>query len=93
MAEQHYDMEQDPAYGAWDYGHRIFGTIVYLNDDYLGGEIFYPQYGIEVKPKAGSLIIHRGNSDNIHGIKKIISGTRYAIPAFWGVDPEYNNEF
>jgi len=92
-ADAHYDGEQDPAYGAWNYTHRKFGTVIYLNDDYEGGEIYYPQYGIEVKPKAGCLIMHRGSSDQLHGIKEVTSGVRYAIPAFWGDEEEYNNEF
>jgi hypothetical protein len=93
FADAHYDGEQDPAYGAWNYAHRKFGTVLYLNEDYLGGEIYYPQYGIEVKPRAGCLIMHRGSSDQMHGIKEITSGTRYSVPAFWGDEEKYNNEF
>ena len=38
-----------------------YGVVVYYNDNYRGGEIDYPELGISIKPKAGSLIMHAGN--------------------------------
>ena len=36
----------------------LYGLIIYLNDDYEGGEICYPSLDLKIKPKAKSIIIH-----------------------------------
>lgn len=33
------------------------GSLIYLNDDYNGGEIGFPNYNIKVKPVPGDLVI------------------------------------
>jgi hypothetical protein len=58
-----------------------FGVVVYYNDDYVGGEIYYPSLGIFHKPKARSLVMHGGNID--HGTKPVIDGpNRYFSTTF-----------
>jgi hypothetical protein len=42
-----------------------YGFCLYYNDDYLGGELDYPDIKIKVKPKANSLYIHGGHI--VHG--------------------------
>lgn len=69
--------------------HRHFGAIIYLNDDYQGGHTYYPQYDLEVTPKVGSLAIHPGDPDHLHGVTKVEGGLRYTIASFWTFDKEY----
>jgi hypothetical protein len=58
-----------------------YGVVIYINDDFNGGEISYPTLDIVHKPKARSLIIHPGNLP--HLVNKIIDGpTRYSITTF-----------
>lgn len=52
-----------------------YAFILYLNDDFTGGEICYPEYGIEYKPKAGDVVIH--SSAVVHAVKKVVEGFRY----------------
>jgi len=59
-----------------------YGMIYYLNSDYDGGELFYPNLGLSIKPKANSLLIHPGAKEYEHGVKDVISGTRYCITLF-----------
>ena len=73
----HHDAVQNP----WKYG-----VIVYLNDNYMGGELVYTNLGIEFKPKAGPIVMHAANDDCVHAVKKVISGTRYMMTFFAG-DP------
>lgn len=54
---------------------HCYTFLFYLNDDFEGGEISYPEYKVDYKPSAGDLIIH--TTDVIHGVKKIKSGMRY----------------
>ena len=58
-----------------------YGIVIYYNDDYLGGEIEYPELGIVHKPKARSLVLHGGNI--LHGPSKVLGDkTRYFSTAF-----------
>jgi hypothetical protein len=58
-----------------------YGIVIYYNEDYLGGEIEYPELGIVHKPKARSLVLHGGNV--LHGPKKVVGdSTRYFSTAF-----------
>jgi hypothetical protein len=58
-----------------------FSLVTYINDDYEGGEISFPNHNITIKPKAGSLIMFPSQQPYIHEVKPITSGTRYMSPA------------
>lgn len=68
------------------FSHRAFGSIIYLNDDYIGGHTFYPNFDFEIKPKAGSLAVHPGDPEHLHGVTKIVDNIRYTIACFWTSD-------
>ena len=57
-----------------------YGILMYLNSDFDGGEICYPEYGIEYKPKRGVLLIH--HAGNMHGVNPVSTGTRYSMTSF-----------
>lgn len=59
-----------------------FGVVIYLNDDFEGGEIEYPYLNISIKPKPGLLICHSAEKKYSHQINKMISGTRYMMTRF-----------
>jgi len=59
---------------------RMFTIICYLNDDFQGGEIFFPEMSQTLKPKAGELLLFY--SELLHGVKPILSGFRYCIVWF-----------
>ncbi len=59
--------------------------LFYLNDDYEGGELYFPNQGIQFKPKPGGAYFFPGDMNFIHGVKTIESGTRYVIPFFWTI--------
>lgn len=58
-----------------------FSLVAYINDDYEGGEIHFPNQNVTIKPQAGSLIMFPSQEPFIHEVKPIISGTRYMSPA------------
>lgn len=58
------------------------GAIFYINDDYEGGEIYYPALGIELKPKANSFVIHPSKNGYEHGVKEVLGGDRINITYF-----------
>lgn len=59
-----------------------WGLVAYISDpsSYNGGEIYYPDHDLEVKPAKGSLAIHRGNIK--HGVKTVENGIRFVLVAF-----------
>jgi hypothetical protein len=64
--------------------NKAFTSIIYLNDNYEGGELYFPQHnGFKIKPKKGTMLIFSGTIDNMHGIKEVTSGTRYTHVTFW----------
>jgi hypothetical protein len=73
--------------------HRAFGSIIYLNDDYSGGHTFYPNFDIEVVPEAGSIAIHPGDPEHLHGVTTIENSIRYTIASFWTLDKEKSHEW
>lgn len=58
-----------------------YGFCLYYNDDYLGGELDYPEINIKVKPKANSLYIHGGHI--VHGSLPVLDDRiRYFTTVF-----------
>jgi acyl-CoA synthetase (AMP-forming)/AMP-acid ligase II len=83
----------------WDVGTRLslhvddlgyiednhLPTLVYLNDDYEGGELGFATHGIVIKPKIGDLIIFPGNMHYPHEVFEVLSGTRYTLPIWFTI--------
>lgn len=61
--------------GLNEYPDREYASIIYLNDDYQGGEIYIPELKFELKPKKGQLVCFQGGK-YMHGVKKILKGER-----------------
>jgi Uncharacterized iron-regulated protein len=68
-----------------DFPHYDIASLFYFNDDYEGGELFFPIQGIEFKPVGGSAYFFPGDKGYIHGVRPIISGGRYTSPFFWQI--------
>jgi len=57
-----------------------FGCVVYLNDNFDGGELVYPKLNKTIKPIAGRLIVH--SSEEPHLVNTVLNGTRYFLSSF-----------
>ncbi len=67
----HYDGGTDTA--------RCLTAICYLNDDYVGGELEFPNFKIKIKPEPGMLIVFPSNYAYSHIAHPVTEGTKYAI--------------
>jgi hypothetical protein len=67
----------------------MWGSVIYINDDYEGGEIYYPDYDYLYKPKAGSMAMHRGETR--HGVKKVTSGERFCAASLITITGNWNS--
>jgi hypothetical protein len=60
----------------------MYGVVLYLNDDFTGGELKYTKKSIVHKPKAKSLVCHPASEEYEHEVLEVKSGTRKFISFF-----------
>lgn len=70
---------------------RDITCVVYLNDDYKGGEINFNIFNLEFKPKQGEILIYPTTWEYTHSVSKVI-GNRIAIVFWFKTNPELNIE-
>ena len=59
---------------------RTISTVLYLNDNYEGGEIAFPRLdNLVYKPKAGDIAIFPSNYIYEHSSEPMISGDKYSV--------------
>jgi hypothetical protein len=69
-----------------------YATIIYLNENYNGGEFFFVNKNFSIKPKAGSLLFFPGTSEFEHGVKPVQDGPiRYVLVGFVKIKDFYKN--
>ena len=71
---------------------RTHSALVYLNNDYEGGEIFFPRLNIALKPSAGMLVIFSSGAEHEHGVTEITEGKRYTMPSWYTADESHKYE-
>ena len=59
-----------------------YSLLVYINDDYEGGEISFPFLNITIKPKANQLLIFPSAYLFVHSISEVKKSRRLAIVGF-----------
>lgn len=74
-----------------EYPHRDFGAIVYLNDEYDGGEFYFEKLKWEIKPRAGMLLAFPGDLQHFHGVKKVLRGDRYTAASWYTRDERHRD--
>jgi hypothetical protein len=81
--------EMNPFITAWTEGtsqkehtdnSNEYTAIIYLNDNYEGGELNFPDLDLVIKPLKGSVMLWPGYLT--HSISTVTSGTRYTMPVF-----------
>jgi hypothetical protein len=58
--------------------------LLYLTDNYQGGELYFPKQDLKFKPKAGTFIFFEGNIEVPHEVLEVTGGTRCNIISFYG---------
>lgn len=61
-------------------GH--LANLIYLNDNYDGGELYFPERNITIKPKPKMLISFPGNINYLHGVSENKNATRFNLSLF-----------
>lgn len=74
-AGKHFNIHADhgPAYVT------TVSVVAYLNDDYEGGELYFPRFDLTIKPKAGDILVFPSTYIYEHASLPIKSGTKYSV--------------
>jgi len=72
-----------PAHQDQGVSTRVLSSVMYLNNDYQGGEIEFVNSGVKLKPEAGSIIFFPSNFLYVHEVYPIESGFRYSMPHWY----------
>lgn len=81
---EHIDNHADPS--------LVYAAVMYINDDYTDGELYFTKLDIEFKPHAGSLMIFATGDEYEHGVRAPGAGPhRYVLPCFIGKTGYYSN--
>jgi hypothetical protein len=68
-----------------DFPYYDIASLFYLNDDYDGGELYFPLQDVKLKPKRGAAYFFPGDKNYIHGVTEIKNNVRYTCPFFWTI--------
>ena len=68
-----------------DFPNYDLASLFYLNDDYEGGELYFPLQGVQFKPKKGAAYFFPGDKNFIHGVTEVKNGLRFTCPFFWEI--------
>lgn len=58
------------------------GFVLYFNDSYEGGEIYYTEKDILFRPKSKMFLVHDASNEYKHGVKAVTSGERFMTTGF-----------
>jgi predicted 2-oxoglutarate/Fe(II)-dependent dioxygenase YbiX len=58
---------------------RDLSLVYFLNDDFTGGELFFPTLELTIKPEAGTLVCFPSDHNFIHGVRPVTHGHRFTI--------------
>jgi len=72
---QEYKLHYDSSTGLG----RHVSAILYLNDNYEGGFIEFPNFNIKIKPVTGMLMLFPSNFAYGHIAHPVVQGTKYAL--------------
>ena len=73
--KSHTDQHTDPSIK--------YAAILYLNDDYADGTLFFKNKDIDLRPKPRDLLVFPGNEEYEHGVRFVGAGpVRYVLVRF-----------
>jgi 2OG-Fe(II) oxygenase superfamily len=83
-------------HGRWVPNHtpqRDYTGLVYLNDNFTGGELVFPDRDVVIAPKPGLLVAFPSNHEFVHAVPNLLSGKRYSLPVWFTVNSSKAMQF
>lgn len=72
--------------------YQVVNALAYLNDDYDGGEMYFPYLDLALTPKTGDIVFFPANYIGTHGVAPVKSGRRYTYLTQFGHGGEHRYE-
>ena len=82
--DQHFGIHSDHGFS---YTCTV-SSVMYLNDDYEGGELYFPFLGINLKPKAGDIVLFPSTYIYSHAALPVTNGIKYSAVTMF----DYNDK-
>lgn len=64
---------------------RDLSMVLYLNDDFEGGDFVFPDLHIRIRPEPGLLVCFPSNRYYRHGVEPVTKGNRYSMVSWMTV--------
>ena len=82
--KEHIDADQEVKVGTGEIvykkvSERDLSLILFLNDDYEGGDLVFVDQNIKIKPEPGLLVTFPSTYNYPHKVEPVTKGTRYAM--------------
>ncbi|XP_071350885.1 prolyl 3-hydroxylase 1 [Trachinotus anak] len=79
------------------YTHRDYSAILYLNDDFEGGDFIFTELDAktvtaEVRPQCGRAVGFGAGKENPHGVRAVTKGQRCAVALWFTLDPAHEEK-
>ncbi|KAM9798704.1 prolyl 3-hydroxylase 1 isoform X2 [Syngnathus typhle] len=79
------------------YTHRDFSAILYLNDDFEGGDFIFTELDAKsvtavVRPQCGRVVGFGAGKENPHGVRAVTKGQRCAVALWFTLDPAHEDK-
>ncbi|XP_072571869.1 prolyl 3-hydroxylase 1 isoform X1 [Paramormyrops kingsleyae] len=79
------------------YTHRDYSAILYLNDDFEGGDFIFTELDAKtitatVRPRCGRVVGFGAGKENPHGVTAVTKGQRCAVALWFTLDPRHNEK-
>ena len=78
-------------------GNRVWSFLVYLNEDFEGGQTYFPEYELSVEPEMGKGVLWRNTlngkllKESLHAGMPVTKGTKW-IYITWIRESQFNSE-
>ncbi|KAM9362201.1 prolyl 3-hydroxylase 1 [Symphorus nematophorus] len=92
VSEMNECIKEPPAYT-----HRDYSAILYLNDDFEGGDFIFTELDAktvtaEVRPQCGRVVGFGAGKENPHGVRAVTKGQRCAVALWFTLDPAHEEK-
>lgn len=87
IIEPHYDNVKIDGVTPNHTPKRSYTVLIYLSEDFDGGEITFPRQRLALKPKIGMLVGFPSGAPYLHYVKPIRGAKRYTMPVWMTQTP------
>lgn len=63
--------------------HRAYSALLYLNDDFDGGELLFHNQNVLLKPEPNMAVFFPSTFEYVHSVQELRSGIRYNVTMFF----------